>query len=62
MTANTVLFPEISSVLNTLKGRSAKIGIVSTKYRIMEFIDKNFPKDFFDIIIDTEDVTAHKPD
>jgi phosphoglycolate phosphatase len=46
MTANTVLFPETSSVLNTLKA-SAKIGIVSTKYRyrIMEFVEKEFPKD-----------------
>jgi phosphoglycolate phosphatase len=47
MTANTVLFPETSSVLNTLKARGAKIGIVSTKYRyrIMEFVEKEFPKD-----------------
>ncbi|MDV3855328.1 serine kinase [Elizabethkingia anophelis] len=64
MTANTVLFPETSSVLNTLKERGAKIGIVSTKYRyrIMEFVDKEFPKDFFDIVVGAEDVTAHKPD
>lgn len=64
MTANTVLFPETSSVLNTLKRQGAKIGIVSTKYRyrIMEFVEKEFPKEFFDIVIGVEDVTAHKPD
>ena len=64
MTANTVLFPETSSVLNTLKRQGAKIGIVSTKYRyrIMEFVEKEFPKEFFDIVIGAEDATAHKPD
>ncbi len=64
MTANTLLFPETSSVLNALKKRGAKLGIVSTKFRfrIMEFIDKEFSKDFFDIVIGAEDVTAHKPD
>lgn len=63
MTANTVLFPETSSVLNTLKERGSKIGIVSTKYRyrIMEFVEKEFPKGFFDIVVGAEDVTAHKP-
>ncbi|WP_407481935.1 HAD family hydrolase [Elizabethkingia meningoseptica] len=64
MTANTLLFPETPSVLNALKKRGAKLGIVSTKFRfrIMEFIDKEFSKDFFDIVIGAEDVTAHKPD
>ncbi|CAM3713769.1 HAD-IA family hydrolase [Elizabethkingia occulta] len=64
MTANTILFPETALVLSTLKERGAKIGIVSTKYRyrIMEFIDKEFPKGFFDIVVGAEDVTAHKPD
>ncbi|AVF48357.1 HAD family hydrolase [Elizabethkingia anophelis] len=64
MTANTVLFPETSPVLHALKERGHKIGIVSTKYRyrIMEFVEKEFPKEFFDIIIGAEDVRAHKPD
>ena len=46
MTANTVLFPETSPVLHALKERGHKIGIVSTKYRyrIMEFVEKNSPK------------------
>lgn len=64
MTANTVLFLETSPVLHALKERGYKIGIVSTKYRyrIMEFVEKEFPKEFFDIIIGAEDVKAHKPD
>ncbi|MCT4012610.1 HAD-IA family hydrolase [Elizabethkingia anophelis] len=64
MTANTVLFPETSPVLHALKERGHKIGIVSTKYRyrIMEFVEKEFPKEFFNIIIGAEDVKAHKPD
>ncbi|HFK5508253.1 HAD family hydrolase [Elizabethkingia anophelis] len=64
MTANTVLFPETSAVLHALKERGYKIGIVSTKYRyrIMEFVEKEFPKEFFDIVIGAEDVRAHKPD
>ena len=64
MTANTVLFPETSPVLHALKERGHKIGIVSTKYRyrIMEFVEKEFPKEFFDIVIGAEDVRAHKPD
>lgn len=64
MTANTVLFPETSPVLHALKERGYKIGIVSTKYRyrIIEFVEKEFPKEFFDIVIGAEDVKAHKPD
>ncbi|OPC51613.1 serine kinase [Elizabethkingia anophelis] len=64
MTANTVLFPDTSPVLHALKERGHKIGIVSTKYRyrIMEFVEKEFPKEFFNIIIGAEDVKAHKPD
>ena len=40
MTANTFLFPETAEVLNGLKKRGAKIGIISTKfrYRIMELL------------------------
>lgn len=63
MTVNTGLFPETSNVLYKLKSRGAKLGIVSNKYRyrIMELIDKEFPRDFFDVVIGGEDVTAHKP-
>ena len=63
MTANTFLFPETAEVLNGLKKRGAKIGIISTKfrYRIMELLSKHFPTDFFDIIVGGEDVKAAKP-
>lgn len=63
MTANTVLFPETTSVLRTLKSQGAKIGIISTKFRfrIHETVDQHFPKDFFDIIIGGEDVKEAKP-
>lgn len=64
MTVNTLLFPDTLSVLNRLKEKGLKLGIISTKFRfrIMEFVDKHFPSGFFDVIIGGEDVTNHKPD
>lgn len=64
MTANTFLFPETATVLETLKNQGARIGIISTKYRyrIHETIDRHFPKDFFDVVIGGEDVKRAKPD
>lgn len=63
MTENTVLFPETIQVLNELKKRGAKLGIISTKHRycIMELIDLKFPKGFFDIVLGGEDVKQPKP-
>lgn len=63
MTANTKLFPEVLTVLTTLKDQGVQLGIVSTKfrYRIIEFVNQVFPTDFFDVIIGGEDVTQHKP-
>lgn len=63
MTPNTVLFPETVAVLQTLKKRGAKIGIISTKfrYRIREMLDQHFAEDFFDVIIGGEDVKHAKP-
>jgi Predicted phosphatases len=63
MTDNTFLFPETKNVLAKLKESGAKIGIISTKYkyRIQQFLDLNFPKDFFDIIIGLEEVENYKP-
>jgi len=63
MTSNTFLFPETKQVLNELKQRGAKIGIISTKYRytIMELLDSQFPKNFFDIVLGIEDVKEPKP-
>lgn len=63
MTVNTWLFPEVERTLHTLKSNGAKIGIISTKYRyrILELVEKAFPKDFFDIILGGEDVLENKP-
>lgn len=63
MTVNTVFFPETISVLQALKKRGAKIGIISTKYRyrIHEMLNLHFPKGFFDIVIGGEDVKQPKP-
>lgn len=63
MTVNTTVFPETFTVLNILKNRGAKIGIVSNKfrYRIMELFGQMFPKGFFDVVVGGEDLTVHKP-
>lgn len=63
MNINTFLFPETASVLEKLKKKGAKIGIISTKYRyrIQDLMNKYFPQDFLDLIIGGEDVTFMKP-
>ena len=64
MTVNTFLFPDTVHLLQELKKRNIKIGIISTKYRyrIIEFFEKHFSPDNFDIMVGGEDVTKHKPD
>ncbi|HLW10794.1 MAG TPA: HAD-IA family hydrolase [Fermentimonas sp.] len=63
MTDNTVLFPETTEVLETLKENGVKLGIVSTKYRyrIKEVLDREFECNLIDVIVGGEDVTTHKP-
>ncbi len=63
MTDNTFFFPETKEVLTKLKSEGAKLGIISTKYkyRIEQFLDQHFPKDFFDIIVGIEEVEKYKP-
>jgi len=63
MSDNTFLFPHTKAMLNRLKENGIRIGIISTKYRyrIIEFLDLNFPANYFDIIIGGEDVTNNKP-
>ena len=63
MNINTFRYPETIKVLQTLKKRGAKLGIISTKYRyrIKDLLNNYLPEDFFDIIIGGEDVTEHKP-
>ena len=64
MNANTYLFPDTLPVIESLKQKGLKIGIVSTKYsfRIQSFLKEKAPVDAFDIIIGGEDVSSHKPD
>lgn len=64
MSENTLLFPDTLEVLNKLKQRNVRIGIISTKYRfrILELLGRYFPEEWLDVIIGGEDVTLHKPD
>lgn len=63
MTSNTILFPETKEVLQKLKAKGVRLGIIYTKYRyqIEELLAMHFPEDFFEIMIGGEDVTEHKP-
>ena len=63
MYVNTQLFPDTLSTLKELKKRSARIGIISTKYRfrILSFLEEYQPEDFLDIVVGGEDVKAAKP-
>ena len=60
MNVNTQLFPDTLSTLKELKKRSARIGIISTKYRfrILSFLEEYQPEDFLDIVVGGEDVKA----
>ena len=62
MNVNTQLFPDTLSTLKELKKRSARIGIISTKYRfrILSFLEEYQPEDFLDIVVGGEDVKAAK--
>ena len=53
MNVNTQLFPDTLSTLKELKKRSARIGIISTKYRfrILSFLEEYQPEDFLDIVV-----------
>ncbi|MDR2919594.1 MAG: HAD-IA family hydrolase [Tannerella sp.] len=64
MNGNTFLFPETLPVIESLREKGLKTGIVSTKYtyRIKSFLEENAPAAVFDIIIGGEDVSRHKPD
>ena len=61
MNVNTQLFPDTLSTLKELKKRSARIGIISTKYRLdTEFLESTNRR-FLDIVVGGEDVKAAKP-
>lgn len=64
MNENTYLFQDALHVIESLRERGLKTGIVSTKYtyRIKSFLEESVPAIAFDIIIGGEDVSRHKPD
>lgn len=63
MTANTVLYPDTVAVLEALRERGFKTGIVTTKYRyrIEQILDKFGAAGLIDVIVGAEDVRAEKP-
>ena len=63
MTTNTVLYPDTMKVLESLRERGFKIGIVTTKfrYRIEQILKKFGAEELIDVIIGAEDVKAEKP-
>ncbi|MBN1397910.1 MAG: HAD-IA family hydrolase [Bacteroidetes bacterium] len=64
MTAGTVMYKTVPPVIDKLKKRGIKPGIVSTKfrYRIQEILKRENMLENFDVIIGGEDVLRHKPD
>lgn len=63
MTANTALYPDTVMVLEALRERGYKTGIVTTKYhyRIKHILEKFNAEQLVDVIIGAEDVKAEKP-
>lgn len=63
MNAATVLFDEVPDLLDALKERGVKTGIISTKYRyrIEDFLLRHFDRVPVDIIVGGEDVKSAKP-
>ena len=64
MTENTVFLPGAVPVLQELKARGKKLGVVTTKYRyrIQEAVEKFSLHGLFDCIVGGEDVSRAKPD
>lgn len=64
MNKNTFLFSDTLQVIESLRQKDIKTGIISTKYRfhIKSYLDEYVPATCFDIIIGGEDVASHKPD
>ncbi len=63
MNSSTFLFEEVPELLDALRRRGSKIGIISTKYRyrIEDFLLRHFTELPVDIIIGGEDVKDAKP-
>lgn len=63
MADRTVLYDSVPVVVEALRERGLKLGIVSTKYRrrILEVLTREAMLDGFDLVIGGEDVEHHKP-
>lgn len=63
MVVNTELYHGVKAVLNELKNKGYKIGIVTTKfhYRIEQILRKFEANELIDIIVGAEDVKIEKP-
>lgn len=63
MVANTTLYTGVKTVLQNLKAKGYKIGIVTTKfhYRIEQILNKYDANELIDIIVGAEDVKIEKP-
>jgi phosphoglycolate phosphatase len=60
----TTLYPWVAETVQTLRARSCRLGIVSSKYRyrIARILDEHGLAPHFDVIVGGEDVSQHKPD
>lgn len=63
MVSNTVLYRDAKEILQCLKNKGCKTGIVTTKlhYRIEQILDKFEIRNLIDIIVGAEDVKVEKP-
>lgn len=63
MVDNTVLYRDAKEILQCLKDKGRKTGIVTTKhhYRIEQILDKFGIRNLVDIIVGAEDVKVEKP-
>jgi phosphoglycolate phosphatase len=59
----TVVYDCVPEMLETLRARGLRLGIVSTKfrYRIQGILDREGLTEQFDVIVGGEDTTQHKP-
>ena len=63
MVSNTVLYRDAKEILQCLKNKGCKTGIVTTKlhYRIEQILDKFGIRNLVDIIVGAEDAKVEKP-
>lgn len=64
MPERTTFFPGVEECLKTMKAHGIKVGLLSLKLRDLLFasLDKYNLSRYFDTVLGSEDVDAHKPD